>query len=71
MPPPPRFCQGSDGLAHFKSHEHGLQRGFSTGTGSLNTAITPSPAYRSSVPLYLMIFSPTAAWYSRSSACPA
>jgi hypothetical protein len=34
----------------------------------LKTTITPSPAYRSSVPLYLMIFSPTAAWYSRGSA---
>ena len=36
--------------------------GFPTGTGSLKTTITPSPAYRSSVPLYLMMISPMAAW---------
>jgi hypothetical protein len=29
----------------------------------LKTTITPSPAYRSSVPLYLMMISPMAAWF--------
>ena len=42
--------------------------GSGTGTGSLNTTMTPSPAYRSRVPLYLIMISPMAAWYSRSSA---
>ena len=36
--------------------------GYLLGLGSLKTTITPSPAYRSSVPLYLMMISPMAAW---------
>src|SRR6516164_6206058 len=36
--------------------------GFSTGTGSLKMTITPSPANRSSVPPYLMMICPIAAW---------
>ena len=50
-------CKFYDCVTHF-TVSTAWSAGFSTGTGSLNTTITPSPAYRSSVPLYLMMISP-------------
>jgi hypothetical protein len=50
----PSFRQRSDSLTHFERHQHSF-RGSQPALDSLKTTITPSPAYRSSVPLYFMI----------------
>jgi hypothetical protein len=54
-PPAPRFRQGSNGIANFEDHDHGL------GGRVLDWHRIVEHRQRSSVPLYLMIFSPTAA----------
>jgi hypothetical protein len=46
----PGLRQSSKGVAQFKRHQHCLKRRFSTGSGSLKTTITPSPAFASSAP---------------------
>jgi hypothetical protein len=59
-PPTPRFRQGSDSVTHFESHQHRLERGVLYGHWIIEDHNPPSPAYRSSVPLYLMMISPIA-----------
>src|SRR5262249_12673689 len=58
--PTPFLGQGVNAAAHFEGHQHGLQRRVLDRHRIVEDH--HSPAYRSRVPLYLMMISPMAAW---------